>query len=94
MLRPAMATTVPWIVTPNGIVLGADGKVSRSDDRTETMVKIALLNGRIALAGLGLQRVKSLDGHTTLYDFPIFARAIDRTVSYTYSPLLSAPIRR
>jgi hypothetical protein len=71
--RYAAATTVVYIVTPTGIVVGADGKATP----TGTVLKIFLLRGKYVLANVDIERAESKDGGTVLYDFPTWTGIID-----------------
>ncbi len=74
----ANATTVLYIVMPDGIAIGADGKTTTvGSDAIGTAVKIFLLKKRLAVAEVGLQHAVSLDGKATLYDFPTWIGLID-----------------
>jgi hypothetical protein len=72
----AIATTVVAVVTPSGIVIGADGKGTESKAQ-----KIFLLNGHLLIAGLGLEHVNSKDTGRTLYDFPTWVNQIRKNVN-------------
>ncbi len=88
------ATSVLYVVTPEGIVIGADGrplKVPNAPDGKPVCVlstykplikrKIILLKHRFALASVGLSGADSKDGSTTLYDFPTWARSLKRKMN-------------
>lgn len=79
------ATTVITLVTPTGIVMGADGKTLSSNRGTlssgPTVVKVFLLKGRFAVADVRLQRHISPDGKTILYDFPSWIKGINKNVN-------------
>jgi hypothetical protein len=72
----AIATTVVAVVTPSGIVIGADGKGTESKTQ-----KIFLLNRHLVIAGLGLEHLESKDTGRTLYDFPTWVNQIQKNVN-------------
>jgi hypothetical protein len=87
--RICMATTVILVITPAGIVVGADGKVNavctdRNDDCIDDnarIPKVFLVQGRFAIASMGLLRADVLDTHDKplfLYDFPQWVQYIQR----------------
>jgi hypothetical protein len=69
----ARATTVVYVVTPTGIVVGADGK----GFPTGTVLKIVLLKGKFVVADLYIEQAKSNDSGAALYDFPVWVKKID-----------------
>ena len=71
------ATTVVLVVTPSGMVVGADGKTNP----TGTATKIFLLKNRLAVADLYAETAKTPDGTATLYDFPFWIKQIDSCTS-------------
>ena len=72
----ARATTVVYIVTPTGIVIGADGKTIPSG----TAMKIFLLKRRLVVADSYTESAKVSGGTTTLYDFPTWIEVIDSKI--------------
>jgi hypothetical protein len=77
-LQTSSATTVVYVVTPSGIVVGIDGKVNHPDG---TAVKMFLLNHRVALADIYAERATKKDGTATLYDFPVWVKSIKRKIA-------------
>jgi hypothetical protein len=83
-----MATTVIIVITPAGIVVGADGKINavctdRNDciDDNTRIPKVFPVQGRFAIASMGLLRADVLDTHNKalfLYDFPQWVQYIQR----------------
>jgi hypothetical protein len=71
------ATTVVFVVTPTGMVIGADSKTQPSGMAT----KIFLLKDRLAVADLYAETAKINDRTTTLYDFPAWVKQIDHNTS-------------
>jgi hypothetical protein len=70
----AAATTVVYVVTPTGIVVGADGKAIP----TGTVLKIVLLRAKYALADIYLEHAESNGSGTVRYDFPSWVKEIDK----------------
>jgi|HubBroStandDraft_2_1064218.scaffolds.fasta_scaffold06667_5 hypothetical protein len=70
----AGATTVVYVVTPTGIVVGADGK----GFPTGTVLKIVLLRGKYIVADIYAEHVKLTDTGAVLYDFPVWIKQIDQ----------------
>jgi hypothetical protein len=73
----AIATTVVFVVTPAGMVVGADGKAVPDG----TAVKIFLLKKRLIVADIYAEAAKTGDGATTLYDFPVWIKQVDHSTS-------------
>jgi hypothetical protein len=73
----AFATTIVVAVMPGGIVIGADGKTTP----TGTTVKVFLLKHHLVVGDLYAQTAKSGDTGTVLYDFPSWAKQIDKNTS-------------
>jgi hypothetical protein len=71
----AIATSVVMAVTPDRIVIGADGKGSASNVAT---LKIILLKGHLVVGDINLEHVPSEQGGTPLYDFPTWIGEIDK----------------
>ena len=76
-LGRASATTVVYAVTPNGMVIGADGKTVPSG----TAVKIFLLKNRLVVADIYTESGKADNGATKDYDFPLWIKQIDSNTS-------------
>jgi hypothetical protein len=79
------ATTVVYVVTPTGIVIGADGLLFPptnlpvgADDPGATMTKVFLLKKHLAVATLSSGLQKTPDLTTTLYDFQTWIKDIDK----------------
>jgi len=73
------------MVTPKGIVVGADGLTVtgvgcglQGQPRTSTARKIFLLKHRLVLASRNAEGVKAKDGRTKLYDFPTWTKVINQ----------------
>jgi len=81
------ATTVVYVVTPTGIVIGADGLLlppagpplgtNGVQVPGATTLKIRLLKKRLAVANLDIEFAKSPDLTVTLYDFQTWIKQID-----------------
>jgi hypothetical protein len=79
------ATTVIYVVTPTGIVIGADGLLFPptnlpvgTDDPGATATKVILLKKHLAVASLSSALQKTPDLTTTLYDFQTWIKDIDK----------------
>jgi hypothetical protein len=79
------ATSIIYVVTPVGIVIGADGLVltltGGKEPARSTAFKIFLLKHRLVLASRDIEGAKSKDERTALYDFPAWTKFIDHNAS-------------
>ncbi len=83
-ILPCSATAVFVVITPTGIVIGADGKAvsppscgRKGPMITSTALKVILLKRTFALGDISTEKVTFEDDGTVLYDFPIWAKYID-----------------
>ncbi len=77
----ASGTTFAVAVTPSGIVVGADGKITTSDAgtaSTATTIKVFLLKRRFVIGSLNAERARARDTGVILYDFPTWVAKIDK----------------
>jgi hypothetical protein len=86
--RAADATALFYIVTPTGIVLGMDGKITITKNgcsntllKVGTLRKIVLLKHRFAFGAVGMDKAIGPDKRTVLYDLPTWTRAVDHELN-------------
>lgn len=79
-LQVCSATSIMYVVTPAGIVIGADGR-TLFQSTPGTALKIFLLKHRLVLASRNAESAKTKDGRATLYDFPTWTKVIDHRAS-------------
>src|SRR5713101_6735324 len=84
-LQPCRGTAVVVVVTPSGIVIGADGKTvtppkcgTTDPEKFSTALKVILLKKKIVLSDIGFEQVKDEDTGSVLYDFPTWATYVDQ----------------
>jgi hypothetical protein len=83
-LQPCYASIVVYIISPDGIVIGADGLGVElmpcgyiGPRQRAPFSKIFLLKGKLVIANVGLGGLKSPDQRTMLYSLPAFIEFID-----------------
>src|SRR5579871_2159409 len=79
------ASTVGIIITPEGIVMGADGRARGGStpcntETSSTMQKVFLLRHRFLLGGVLLGGAKSEDGSGRFYNLPALAHAVESKI--------------
>src|SRR6202171_1384310 len=78
---PLKSTTVAMVITPNGIVIGADGRTiklggNQRKPGTDSAKKLAVIQNRLVIASLGLQRPGN--GAVMPYDFTSWLSRIEQ----------------